>query len=64
MHDLKIMYEVGKQRMQEFVEQAERRRIVERGPLETRGTLVGRVTPNLTDNEYTCTTHTACTACP
>jgi len=57
-----IMYEVGKQRMQEFIEQAERRR-VERIP-ETGEIFLGRVTPDLTDRKYTCTTHTACTASP
>ena len=57
-----ITYEVGKQRMQDFIEQAERRR-AER----IHGTgepFIGRVTPELTDEKYTCSTHTACTASP
>ncbi|KYK29448.1 MAG: hypothetical protein AYK19_19790 [Theionarchaea archaeon DG-70-1] len=65
MHDLMIMYEVGKQRMQEFIEQAERRRMVERGAPETGGTLGGKITPNLTYDKYTCSDkHVACTANP
>ncbi len=62
MHDLMITYEVGKQRMQEFIEQAARRR-VERIP-EPGEIFLGRVTPELADEKYTCSTHISCTASP
>ena len=63
MHDLKIMYDVGKVRMQEFVEQAER--MDRRGSPEPGGALVGTVTPSQTDNTLRCSsTHAACTASP
>jgi hypothetical protein len=59
MHDLMIMYEVGKVRMQEFIEHAERTN--GRGAPETGGFFIGKGTPVLTDT--TCS-HPACTASP
>jgi hypothetical protein len=64
MHDLKILYDVGKVRMQEFIEQQERR-MEGRGLPESGGALVEKGTPDLTDTTPVCSSpHTACTASP
>ena len=60
MHDLTIMYEVGKVRMQEFIEHAERRN--GRGAPE-KGFFTGKGTPVLTDTTCTCS-QPVCTASP
>ncbi len=55
MYDIRLMYEVGKLRMQEFREEGNKQHTPEPG------ILVGRVTPN---SASTCCTPTALTARP